>query len=47
MANVLTVTKTIRTSGSSLSLYMTKELKILGLNKGDAVEVTIKRIKEE
>ena len=38
-------TKTIVLSGGCLSLNMTKELKLLGLGKGDEVRVTVQRVK--
>ena len=37
-------TKTIRKTGGCLALNMTKELKLLGLEEGDTVLVTIQRI---
>ena len=40
----LTATKIIKKSGNSLTLYLTTEIKLLGLKEGDAVEITIKRI---
>lgn len=37
-------TKTIVSSGGCLSLNMTKELRLLGLKKGDTVLVTVQRV---
>ena len=37
-------TKTIRKSGGCLTLNMTKELRILGLEEGDNVLITVQRV---
>lgn len=43
--NEITTSKIVKTSGSSLAVYLTRELTMLGLNKGDAVEITLKKFK--
>ncbi len=37
-------TKEVFTSGGSLIVYLTNELKMLELDKGDMVKITIERI---
>lgn len=38
---MITVTKKIRLNGTSLTVNITKELKEMGLDRGDAVVVTL------
>lgn len=40
----ITTTKTIKTTGNSLVLFLTKELDSLGLDKEDMVKVTLERV---
>lgn len=40
--DVITTTKVVKRSGSSLVLYISKEARLLHLKEGDAVEVQIK-----
>ena len=40
----ITATKKVTTHGTSLSVIATSELRMLGLGKGDIVEVTFRRI---
>lgn len=42
----LTATKIIKKSGNSLTVYLTTEIKLLGLKEGDAVEISIKKVKD-
>ena len=42
--NSIEVVKEVKSSGTSFALYLTKELRMLDVNKGDKVEVTIKKI---
>lgn len=43
--NEISTVKTVRASGSSLTVYITRELNMLKVGKGDSVEVTLKKIK--
>lgn len=43
-AREITATKKVTTHGTSLSVIATSELRMLGLGKGDIVEVTFRRI---
>ena len=40
------VIKTVRKSGSSLACNLTRELKELGLENGDMVEIVLRRVRE-
>lgn len=42
--NSITVVKQVKESGSSLAIYLTKELRMLELEKDDNVEITLKKI---
>lgn len=44
MNGSLTTTKMITKNGTSLTINITKEIKQLGLERGDYIEVTIRRI---
>ena len=43
--NEVTTTKIVRQNGTSLTINITRELRTMGIDRGDAIEVTIKRIK--
>lgn len=41
--NVITTVKEVKSSGSSLAVYLTRELRLLNLNKGDRIKVIIEK----
>ena len=45
MSNMSTVTtvKEVKSSGSSLAVYITRELNLLNVDKGDKIEITIRK----
>lgn len=40
----VTSVKEVKASGSSLAVYLTRELTLLGICKGDRVEITIRKV---
>ena len=44
--DTVVATKYVKRTGNSFALYLTHEIKVLGLDEGDAVEVTIRKIEE-
>lgn len=44
MNGALTTTKMITKNGTSLTINITKEIKQLGLDRGDYIEVTIRKV---
>lgn len=44
--DTVVATKYVKRTGNSFAVYLTSEIKVLGLDEGDPVEITIRRIKE-
>lgn len=42
----IVATKCAKRTGNSLVVYLTNEMRLLGINEGDRVEVTIRRVNE-
>ena len=42
----ITATKKVRNSGHSLVLFVTEECKMIDVDRGDIVEVTIKKVED-
>ena len=42
--NTVTSIKEVKSSGSSLAVYITRELNLLEVEKGDKIEITIKKV---
>lgn len=45
--DMITTVKPVKKSGSSLNVYLTRELKLLGVGIGDTIEIVIKRIRSD
>lgn len=43
MTDVVTCVKQVKKNGNSLSVHLTQEFKLMGVEYGDTVEVTIKK----
>ena len=42
----VTATKHIKKSGNALVVYLTNELKLMGLKEGEPIEIIIKKVEE-
>lgn len=42
--NKITMVKNVKSTGTSLIIHITKEIQMLGLGKGDIVQVTLQKI---
>ena len=42
----VTATKHIKKSGNALVVYLTNELKLMGLKEGEPIEIIIKKVSE-
>ena len=47
MVENITATKTVKASGNSMVVYLTSELKVMGISEGDTVEITVRRLKND
>lgn len=44
--DAIIATKYIKRTGNSFAVYLTNEIKVLGLNEGDPIQIIIKKVDE-